>query len=186
LKPVNEWPAIEAETRTSRDLIVGYVLPLAAIGPIASLFGGVVVGHTVPFAGTVRVPLVTGLTMAVATYLMSIVGTLVLARVINALAPSFGGQKSQTQALKVAVFAYTPTWIAGVFLLLTALGPLVGIAGLYGLYLLYLGLPVLMKNPKERSIAYTAVVVVCAVGIWVGIGAVAAAVSRVAVLNMRF
>ena len=37
------------------------------------------------------------------------------------------------------------------------------VAALYGLYLLYLGLPVLMKAPREKAIAYTAVVVICTI-----------------------
>lgn len=104
-------------------------------------------------------PVVSGLTMAVVRYVTSIVGTLVLSWIINALASSFGEQKSPVQALKVAVFAYTPTWIAGVFMLFMALGPLVAIAGLY---LLYLGLPVLMKSPKQEAISYKVVIVLCA------------------------
>jgi uncharacterized membrane protein len=41
------------------------------------------------------------------------------------------------------------------------LGMLTIIAGLYGLYLLYIGLPVVMKNPEEKSIGYTALIIVC-------------------------
>jgi hypothetical protein len=177
LKPTLEWSRIEMETPTTRELLVGYVVPLAAIGPTASFIGGVVLGRSLPFVGTYHVPLLSGLTMAVVTYIMSIVGTVVLSWIINALAPSFGGQKSQAQALKVAVFAYTPAWIAGIFTLFTVLGVLVMVAGLYGLYLLYLGLPVLMKSPKEKAMSYTAVVVVCAVLLWLAIGAVTTAVG---------
>jgi hypothetical protein len=185
LKPTTEWSRIEMERPTARELVVGYVAPLAAIGPIAALIGGVVLGRTLPFVGTYHVPLVSGLTTAVVTYVMSIVGTLVLSWIINALAPRFGGRKSQAQALKVAVFAYTPAWIAGVFLLFTALGPLVLIAALYGLYLLYLGLPVLMKNPPEKAMSYTAVVVACAVVLWLAIGGVAAAIGGAGMLGPR-
>jgi hypothetical protein len=41
------------------------------------------------------------------------------------------------------------------------LGVLTIIAALYGLYLLYIGLPVPMKNPEDKSIGYTALIVVC-------------------------
>jgi hypothetical protein len=177
LKPTTEWSMIAAEATTSRQLLLGYVAPLAAIGPIASLIGGVVLGRSLPFVGTYHVPLASGLRVAIVAYVMSIVGTVTLSFLINALAPSFGGQKNQVQALKVAVFAYTPAWIAGVFMLLTALGPLVVVAGLYGLYLLYLGLPVLMKTARERAAGYTALVVVCAVLLWFSIGALTAAIG---------
>ena len=49
------------------------------------------------------------------------------------------------------------------------------ILGLYGLYLLYLGLPVLMKAPREKSLGYTVTVVVAAIVICVVIGFIARA-----------
>lgn len=163
LKPQTEWPVIEGETKSASDLMVGYAVPLAAIGPIATFIGGVFIGRTLPFIGTFHVPLARGLMLAVLTYVLGLVGIFVLSMIVNALAPTFGGQKSSAQALKLAVYSYTPAWVAGLFGLLTSLGWLVFVAGLYGLYLFYLGLPVLMKNPKEKSAAYTIVVVICAI-----------------------
>ena len=43
-------------------------------------------------------------------------------------------------------------------------------AALYGLYLLYLGLPALMKAPQDKAVAYTAVVVVCAIVLSIVLG----------------
>jgi hypothetical protein len=182
LKPNAEWPVIEAETTSTRDLMLGYVAPLAAIGPIASFLGGVFIGRTIPFGGTYHLPLTTGLTLAVVTYALSLVGIFVLSLIINALATSFGGQKSSAQALKIAVYSYTPAWVAGVLTILTSLSVLAAIAGIYGLYILYLGLPVLMKNPKEKSAGYTVVIVICAIVMWVVIGAVAAGVGGAGML----
>ena len=65
--------------------------------------------------------------------------------------------------MKVAVYSYTPGWIAGVLGIVPALGLIGIVIALYGIYLLYLGLPRLMKNPEEKSIGYTAVVVICAI-----------------------
>ena len=182
LKPNAEWPVIEAETTSTRDLMIGYVAPLAAITPIAGFVGGVFIGRTIPFIGSYHVPLTTGLTLAVVTYALSLVGVYVLSLIISALAPTFGGQKSNAQALKVAVYAYTPAWVAGVLTVFTSLGILAIIASFYGLYVLYLGLPVLMKNPKEKSFGYTIVIVICAIVLWVVIGAVGAAVGGAGML----
>ncbi len=182
LKPNTEWPVIEAETSSTRDLMVGYAVPLAAIGPIASFIGGVFVGRTIPFIGTYHVPMGSALTLAIVSYVLTLVGIFVLSMIINALAPSFGGQKNSAQALKIAVYAYTPAWIAGVFTILTSLSWLPIIAGIYGLYLFYLGLPILMKSPKEKSAGYTVVVILCAIVLWVVIGAVAGAVGGAGML----
>jgi len=87
---------------------------------------------------------------------------LVVAFIVNALAPSFAGQKDSIQSLKVVTYSYTASWIAGIAVLLPGLGALIMLAGLvYGIYLLYLGLPVLMRAPPDKAVGYTVVVVVC-------------------------
>jgi hypothetical protein len=183
LKPNTEWPVIEGEATSTNDLMVGYAVPLAAIGPIAGFIGGVFIGRTLPFVGTFHVPLAKGLTLAVLTYVLSLVGIFILSLIINALAPSFGGQKNSAQALKLAIYSYTPAWIGGLFGILTSLAWLGLIAALYGLYLLYLGLPVLMKNPKEKSAIYTVVIVLCAIVMGVVIAAVGTAVVGTGMLG---
>lgn len=145
------------------SVVTGYVMPLAAIGAIAGFIGGSLVGMSVPFLGRYRVPITAGLTGAVFTFVLAIVGVFILAFIINALAPTFGAQKDSDKAFKVAVYSYTPAWIAGALQILPGLAILGIFAALYGLYLLYLGLPALMKNPPEKTVGYTAVVVVCAI-----------------------
>ena len=86
---------------------------------------------------------VVGITLAVFTFVMGIVAVFVLSLVIDFLAPTFGGQKDNAQALKLAAYSYTPAWVAGVLQILPLLGVLGLLAGLYGIYLLYLGLPTL-------------------------------------------
>ena len=163
LTPNTEWPVIAEEPTDKGAVITGYVMPLAAIGAIAGFIGGSLVGMSLPFLGTYRVPIMTGLAGAVFAFVFAIIGVFILAFIINALAPTFGAQKDSNRAFKVAVYSYTPAWIAGALQILPALGVLGIIAALYGLYLLYLGLPALMKVPQEKAIGYTAVVVVCAI-----------------------
>src|SRR6185503_2323160 len=172
LRPKDEWAVIAEEPASPGKLITGYVAPLAAIGAVAGLIGRSLVGVTLPFGGTIRVPLSTGIVTSVVTFVMAIVGVFVLSLIINALAPTFNGEKNSTQALKVAVYSYTPAWVAGVLHILPALGALSFLAALYGLYLLYLGLPRLMKSPADKAMGYTAVVVVCAIVLTLVIGAV--------------
>lgn len=163
LTPNTEWPVIAAEPASPGALVTGYVVPLAAIGAIAGFIGGTFIGTTLPMVGTYRVPFFSGLVVALFTFCMAIVGAFVLSFVINALAPTFGGEQNSTQALKLAVYSYTPAWIAGVLQIVPLLGIFAIFAALYGLYLLYLGLSRLMKVAEDKAIAYTAVVVVCAI-----------------------
>ena len=164
LTPDSEWPVIAGETTQPATLITEYVVPLAAIGAVAGFIGGSVIGVGLSFLGGFRTPVFTGLMVAAFSFVMAIVGCFVVAFIVNALAPSFGGEKNSTQALKVVVYAYTPAFIAGVLRILPIIGGLLGLlAAVYGLYLLYLGLPRLMKCPQDKSIGYTIVVVVCAI-----------------------
>ena len=170
--PNTEWPVIAAEQSSTGSLITGYVMPLAAIGAIAGFIGGSLVGTTIPFVGTYRAPFMVGLTSACFVFAMAIIGVVILAFIINALAPTFGGQQNSSQAMKVAVYSYTPAWIAGVLQIFPPLSVLGVLAGLYGIYLLYLGLPHLMKAPQDKAVGYTAVVVVCAIVLTIVLGIV--------------
>lgn len=184
LTPATEWPVIAEETTPAAKLVTEYVVPLAAVGAVAGFIGGSLVGRNLGLFGTYRVPIATGLGLAVFTFVMAIVGVFILSIIINALAPNFGGQKDSAQALKVAVYSYTPAWVAGILQILPTLGLLAVLGALYGLYLLYLGLPRLMKCPEDKAITYTGVVVVCAIVLSVVIGGVASAIGGVGALGV--
>jgi hypothetical protein len=172
LSPRTEWPVIDVEPTTLAQLYTGYVMPLAAIGPIAQIIGYSLFGISVPFMGTYRVPVGSVITSALVTYVLSLLAPYVLALIIDGLAPTFNGQRNQIQALKLAAYSSTASWVAGIFLLIPGLRPLT-ILGLYSLYLLYLGLPILMKSPREKAVTYTGVVVLAAVVLFILTGAIA-------------
>ena len=169
LSPKTEWEVISAETTETQALMLGYVAPLAAIGAVAGFVGNSIIGHSSFFLGNYRTPIFMGLGIAVLTFVMAFVAVFVLSLIINALAPTFGGEKNSAQALKVAVYSYTPAWIVGIFYLIPGLS-ILAVLGLYALYLLYLGLPKLMKSPEDKAIGYTAVVVICAIVLSIVIG----------------
>ncbi len=57
LQPKTEWPVIAGEQATTGSLYTGYIIPLAAIGPVASIIGWSVFGFSVPFVGGIRYPI---------------------------------------------------------------------------------------------------------------------------------
>lgn len=172
LRPRAEWHAVDGESTTVAQLYVGYIVPLSAIPPIAGFIGMTVFGISIPFSGTYRVPIGSGITSALMQYVFGLAGTYALALIIDTLAPTFAGQKSQVQALKVAAYSSTASWLAGIFALIPGFRWL-GVLGLYGLYVLYLGLPIVMKSSKDKAAGYTAVVIVCAIVIFMVIGTIA-------------
>ncbi|HEX5128861.1 MAG TPA: Yip1 family protein [Usitatibacter sp.] len=163
MSPKTEWDVISAEATTNQQLVVGYVLPLAAVAAIAAFIGQVVIGVSVPFMGTMRVGVLTALVGLVFAIVMAVVMVFVLGFIADALAPSFGGQKNMAQAVKVAAYSYTPVWIVGILAIIPALGLLGILAAIYAIYLMYLGLPKLMKAPEDKAVGYTVVVVIAAI-----------------------
>jgi hypothetical protein len=149
LKPKDEWPAIDAEPMTVQGILLGWVAPLAAIGPAARLIQGQVFPMSV-FGVTWRPPLIGAIVTAVLTWALAIASTYVWALIIDALAPSFGGTKNQISALKAATFSGTAAWICGIFGILPLLG-ILGILGLYSVYLFWVGGPILMKVPQDKA-----------------------------------
>jgi hypothetical protein len=179
LKPKEEWQVIASEPGTPQALYPSYIIPLAAIGPVASVIGLALIGISVPMGGTIRIGLFGALASAIVALVLALVGVYVLALIIDALAPAFGGQKDPAQAFKVAAYSATPSWLAGIFSLLPGFLTILGaILSLYSIYLLYLGLIALMRPPQDKAIAYTAVVILVGFLIMLAIGAISAIFIR--------
>lgn len=174
--PATEWDRIDAEPMTEKGIFTGWVLPLAAIGPIAGFIGSQLFGYGA-FGFTFKPSLTSSLTTAVVSYVLAIVGVWVMAKVIDALAPTFNGTRNALSATKLVAFSYTAAFLAGIFGIIPSLG-ILGILGIYSLYLLYLGIPKLMKCPADKALPYTAVSIVVAIIVYLVVGALASAITR--------
>jgi Yip1-like protein len=169
LTPRSEWPVVAAEPDTIGGLYSGYIVILAAIPAIVRFLSSTLIGVSVPFLGSYRLPITTGLTTAVLTYVLALVGTFIVALIVDALAPTFGAEKNRVQALKTVAYAYTAYWVVSIIGIIPGLGLLAALAGgIYSVYLLNMGLPFTMKCPRDKAIGYTAVSIVVAIIIgWV-------------------
>lgn len=171
-EPQTEWLVIDVERTTTQELYIGYIMPLAAIGPLAMLIGLSTMGINVPFVGTMQVPFSSLVTQTIVTYVMGLAGIYVLALIINAFAPMYsGGRQHEPGSQSDRLFGHL-AWVGGIFNLVPALSLLGLLASAYTLYLLYLGLPVLMKSPPDRAMGYTVAVIIAAVVLFVVIGVV--------------
>lgn len=164
LTPRTEWPIIADEPASAADLYKNYIAILALIPAVFTFIKMSFIGMSVPFAGTIRIGVGAGLKDLVIGYILSLVLVYVLALIINALAPTFGAQKNQEQALKVVAYAYTASWVSGVGQIVPYLSILILFAGgLYSIYLLYLGLPSTMKCPPQKAMGYTITAILIAI-----------------------
>ena len=176
LTPKLAWPVIATEETNTAALYTQYVMILAAIPAVAGFIGMSIFGVSGPGV-TLRVPLMSGLIQMVLGYGLSLAMVYIVALIADALAPHFGGQKNPMNALKLVAYSSTAGMIGGIFALIPALGILTLVAALYSLYLLYLGVAALMKVPQEKVMAYTAVLVVCAIVVGVIAGTVLGTIS---------
>jgi hypothetical protein len=146
VSPKTEWPRIAEESTTVSGLYTGYIMILAAIGPIAM---------------AIAMPLV-GAGAAIVAYLIGLLVTYLLALIVDALAPSFGGEKGFVQSLKLVAYSYTAAWVAGIFNLLPGIGRAIAlIAAIYAFYTFFLGAPVLRKSSADKAAIFTVIVVIC-------------------------
>ncbi|MBL7979509.1 MAG: YIP1 family protein [Bacteroidetes Order II. Incertae sedis bacterium] len=173
LSPKAEWEVIDGESSNMASLVVGYALPFLVLGALAGAIGNSVFGVTVPFVGTVKTPWLQSMITAAAGIAVAVVMLYILSMIVNLLAPNFGGEKNDNQAAKLVVYASTAGWVAQIFGIIPAVGGIMSLAGaVYGIYLYYLGLPVLMKNPQDKTIVYMIVVAIVAIVINMVLGGI--------------
>ncbi|WP_292224784.1 Yip1 family protein [Brevundimonas sp.] len=175
LQPKAEWQIIDREFATTKSLYTGYAMILAAIAPIATLIASLVFLHQ---------GIVGALILAILSYVLGLAGVFILGIIINALASSFGATPNPVQAQKLAVYAYTAAWIAGIANLIPVAGSLIALIGaIYSLVLLFLGLPVLMKVPEDKKVIYYVVILLAGIVLGVVMGAIVGAVAAIFVLS---
>ncbi len=161
VNPKGEWPKIAAEPASVQSLYVGYILILAAIGPVAVALRSLAFGFG------------WGIAVAVAFYVLTLAATFLIALIVDALAPTFGGEKNIVGSLKLVGYSLTAAWIAGIFRIVPYVGGIVVlIAAVYSIYTFYLGVPPIKKSPADKAVAYTVVVLICYILLFVVLGMV--------------
>jgi hypothetical protein len=156
LAPRTEWPTIAAEPATVQSIYTGWVMILAAIGPIMILLSSAL------FASVFGIGF--GLRAALGAYINSLVAVALLALIVDVLAPSFGGTKDYVRSLKLVAYSFTSVWVAQITLIVPMIGLLIVlIAAIYAFYLFFLGAPLLGRCSVDKAVPYTIVVVLCAV-----------------------
>jgi len=160
--PRTEWPLIAGEPATVGDLYNRYIVPLAAIGPVAMLV-----------AFTARGVFGGGIFFAVVQYVFSLISVYVTALIFSKLAPSFGGRDDLIQALKLTAYATTAVWIAAVARILVfipgiwVLASVAMLAGaIYTIYLFYLGAPPVLAVPQDKAAIFTLVAIVVVIVVY--------------------
>jgi len=178
ITPKTEWDVINGEQPNPQAILVGYVIPLVAIGAIASFIGWGLIGKSYGALGyswkVVGIGL--GVRYAIIALVAGIAGVYLTAFVIDALATNFKSEKNFGRSFQLAAYAATPGWVGAVFNILPSLAIIGSLFGLYGLYLLYLGLPKLKKTPADQVTVYFVVSLVAMIVAYFVIALILAAI----------
>lgn len=155
-KPKQEWEVIAQETPSVPKIFTGYALLLMLIPAIAQIIGLGLIGKKVGF-GLWSVTVKSwewGIYTGISTFIGSLISIYLVAIIIDMLAPSFGSEKNFGRSFQLAVYAWTPAWIAGIFYIIPSLGIIAGLASIYSLVLLFFGIAPLKKTPADKLTVY--------------------------------
>ncbi|MEE4152527.1 MAG: Yip1 family protein [Erythrobacter sp.] len=173
--PAGTWPVIAGDTDQPMQVFTRFVMPLLAIGPIASFIGGQLFGYG-GFGFSYRPSFMSALGVAITSYVLSLLAVWVLAFIANTLSPRFGGKDDYPRAFRLVAYSMSFAWVVGIVGLIPALG-FVGLVGLYSLYLFYKGAPIMMGIEADKSVVYTVIVVIAAILANLIIGVIASSIT---------
>lgn len=158
LSPRTLWAAVSQADLSTRNLLLRYILPFSAIGPIAAAAGAVVLGVEVHGA-FFHPPLSAVLIAVVGMWVVNIIIVMLLAQTIKAFAGVFDAQQRFRQALKLATFSSLPGWLAAIVLFASGLWPIVAVANIYGAFLIARGVGPVMGARKECAVIYGTLII---------------------------
>lgn len=171
LHPKSGWDNIAHQEITIGGLYIRYILPWVLLIPVSLLIAWASYEYPSEIAGHKMLPPPSNLLVfiiAVVGYLANVLIVPITAFVANTKAAAFSGEKNFTQAMKVTTFSLIPCWMTPVTVLVPSLSVL-QLFGLYSPYLFFCGLPILMKVPQEKAVAYTLTVLALTAAAFVGV-----------------
>jgi Yip1 domain len=168
VRPSAEWARIAEEPASSRSLFRDYLAVLAAIPALALLLRMLASRQFDPFGA---------LFGSVVSYVLSLLGVYLLGEIVRLLADSFGARADRMAAMKTAVYASTPIWLAGIVFMVPSFD-FFFVFSLYSVFLLHRGLIVVMKTPADKATGYASAVVGSAVVVFIVLITFAAMIAK--------
>lgn len=164
-KPKKEWEAVSLEKPDISAIILQYAVILALIPAIFMILKSGIIGYG--YMGYRYKSWSMGLRPAIIQYITGVGGLFLVALIINLLATSFDSVKNYGRSLQLITYAYTPFWLAGIFFFIPGLSFIAYLSSIYTIFLLAWGLPYTMRTPKEKTIAYTIVIILATIVVYV-------------------
>lgn len=165
ITPKTEWEKISGEEQSLSSVLTSYVVPLALAGAVCAFIGYGFIGIDYGFFRMKGMDW--GLKMAIIQIISAVIGVVVTAFVVDALAPSFGSEKNLNKSAQLVAYGYTPAFIGALFTILPVIAILGSLFGLYGIYLMYLGLGPIKKTPEDKKVVYLVITIVVLIVVYI-------------------
>jgi hypothetical protein len=163
LSPRATFLEIDREKAGIGEIFRDYVAWFVALEPLARASAAIILDGATGLA-RVAPRLAVG-------YVLTLACVYLVALAANLVAPLFGGERDEDQAVRLVAFSLTPGWIGGALAPAPFLG-LVGLAlSLFTLVLVWIGAPRLLNLPEERAPVFALAVGVLMAGAAYGVDA---------------
>ena len=147
------------------------MVPVSAVPAVAGFIGAALFARM--FAAVLPGFSLGGLLVqSVVSYILGLAGVWVFGKIVQFLAPRFGGTGEEVPAMKLAAYSPTASWLAGVFAVFPPLS-ILALLGLYSLYILYKGVPVVARVPEDRALVFTLALIACGIAVYLVIALLA-------------
>ena len=161
INPRKEWQAIRDSDCSVSSCYLRYVLLLAAIPPVSGYFGTTMFGWQFGARDAIKLSHDSALLIAIAYYLIMLVGVFTMAVMIQWMGQTYGAEQSLARTVMLAAYTATPLFLVGIFELVPILwiNFLAGLPALgYTVVLLYTGLPIMMEVSEEKGFLFSSAV----------------------------
>ncbi len=156
--PSEQWKSIRDVDCTVGKCFCSYVFIMAAIAPISGYFGTTMFGWEIGAREAVKLSSESALTIAIAYYLVMLVGVFSMGSMIYWMAKTYGAQQSLSRCIRLAAFTATPLFLVGFVELFPILwlNFVIGLPALaYSVKLLYTGVPIMMEIDEDRGFLFS-------------------------------
>ncbi|MDJ0881984.1 MAG: Yip1 family protein [Gammaproteobacteria bacterium] len=153
-QPQKEWQKISQENNQIPGLLLGYVLILALIGPVAGYYGTTTSGWQIGTREAVKLTPDSAMTIAVLYYFAMVISVIGLGFMVRWMCKTYGGNTSLNRCIALSAYVSTPLFLVGIVELYPVLwvNLLIGLFALaHAIYLLYSGVPILMNISEDKG-----------------------------------
>jgi hypothetical protein len=157
LTPGAAWDEIANEATTIDQLIRRYIVPLALLAPIATVYGMKTFDASWDPAHGYLVPEHLIWSAGAATLFATITSIFMLAAIFVLIAPMYGSSRHYPSALKVATYGAVPVLVAGATLVLPVMAMVSVVALCHTMFNYWLGVRRVLAVPDEARTEFVGI-----------------------------